>query len=205
MRCPLWRRRPRSRRPPAEEPESPAEEPPPDARRRSARSMPPATSAARRLPRARGRAGRHAPRGRCRRQPLQRRHHEPSAGERTGRTRRGRHRTRRDSRRPRAGRLRAPARGDGAREDTALLVCGRARRGDPRRDAALRLRRERGGERASAGGDRDGRAGLVRPAHHDNAEQAEARVERGAWAARTALEMADVFAQLRAAASRRRR
>src|SRR5436190_1440920 len=32
----------------------------------------------------------------------------------------------------------------------------------------------------------------------DTAEQAEARVERGAWAARTALEMADVFAQLRA-------
>src|SRR6476661_7436641 len=31
----------------------------------------------------------------------------------------------------------------------------------------------------------------------DTAEQAEARVERGAWAARTALEMADVFAQLR--------
>ena len=38
--------------------------------------------------------------------------------------------------------------------------------GDPRRDAAFRLRRERGGERASAGGNRDGRAGLVRPAHH---------------------------------------
>jgi 6,7-dimethyl-8-ribityllumazine synthase len=33
----------------------------------------------------------------------------------------------------------------------------------------------------------------------DTAEQAEERVERGAWAARTALEMADVFAQLRAA------
>jgi 6,7-dimethyl-8-ribityllumazine synthase len=32
----------------------------------------------------------------------------------------------------------------------------------------------------------------------DTREQAEARVERGAWAARTALEMADVFAQLRA-------
>ena len=32
----------------------------------------------------------------------------------------------------------------------------------------------------------------------DTVEQAEARVERGAWAARTALEMADVFAQLRA-------
>jgi 6,7-dimethyl-8-ribityllumazine synthase len=31
----------------------------------------------------------------------------------------------------------------------------------------------------------------------DSVEQAEARVERGAWAARTALEMADAFAQLR--------
>ena len=33
----------------------------------------------------------------------------------------------------------------------------------------------------------------------DTAEQAEARVDRGAWAARTALEMADAFAQLRTA------
>jgi 6,7-dimethyl-8-ribityllumazine synthase len=31
----------------------------------------------------------------------------------------------------------------------------------------------------------------------DTVEQAEARIERGAWAARTALEMADAFAQLR--------
>jgi hypothetical protein len=31
----------------------------------------------------------------------------------------------------------------------------------------------------------------------DTPEQAEARLDRGAWAARTALEMADVFAQLR--------
>ena len=36
----------------------------------------------------------------------------------------------------------------------------------------------------------------------DTAEQAEARVERGAWAARTALEMADAFAQLRTAVAR---
>jgi 6,7-dimethyl-8-ribityllumazine synthase len=35
----------------------------------------------------------------------------------------------------------------------------------------------------------------------DTAEQAEARVERGAWAARAALEMADAFAQLRATRS----
>jgi 6,7-dimethyl-8-ribityllumazine synthase len=35
----------------------------------------------------------------------------------------------------------------------------------------------------------------------DTAEQAEARVDRGAWAARSALEMADAFAQLRAAAA----
>ena len=33
----------------------------------------------------------------------------------------------------------------------------------------------------------------------ENLEQAEARVERGAWAARTALEMADAFQQLRTA------
>jgi 6,7-dimethyl-8-ribityllumazine synthase len=33
-------------------------------------------------------------------------------------------------------------------------------------------------------------------------EQAEARVDRGAWAARTALEMADAFAQLRTAVAR---
>jgi 6,7-dimethyl-8-ribityllumazine synthase len=36
----------------------------------------------------------------------------------------------------------------------------------------------------------------------DTAEQAEARVGRGAWAARTALEMADAFAQLRTAVAR---
>jgi 6,7-dimethyl-8-ribityllumazine synthase len=36
----------------------------------------------------------------------------------------------------------------------------------------------------------------------DTSEQAEARVERGAWAARTALEMADAFAQLRNAVAR---
>ncbi len=37
----------------------------------------------------------------------------------------------------------------------------------------------------------------------DTAEQAEARVDRGAWAARSALEMADAFARLRATASAR--
>jgi 6,7-dimethyl-8-ribityllumazine synthase len=36
----------------------------------------------------------------------------------------------------------------------------------------------------------------------DTAEQAEERVERGGWAARTALEMADAFAQLRTAVAR---
>ena len=36
----------------------------------------------------------------------------------------------------------------------------------------------------------------------DTVEQAEARVDRGAWAARTALEMADAFAQLRTAVAR---
>jgi 6,7-dimethyl-8-ribityllumazine synthase len=36
----------------------------------------------------------------------------------------------------------------------------------------------------------------------NTAEQAEARVDRGAWAARTALEMADAFAQLRTAVAR---
>jgi 6,7-dimethyl-8-ribityllumazine synthase len=36
----------------------------------------------------------------------------------------------------------------------------------------------------------------------ETAEQAEARVDRGAWAARSALEMADAFAQLRTAAAK---
>jgi 6,7-dimethyl-8-ribityllumazine synthase len=36
----------------------------------------------------------------------------------------------------------------------------------------------------------------------DTTEQAEERVERGGWAARTALEMADAFAQLRTAVAR---
>jgi 6,7-dimethyl-8-ribityllumazine synthase len=37
----------------------------------------------------------------------------------------------------------------------------------------------------------------------DTPEQAEARIDRGAWAARSALEMADAFAQLRTAAAQR--
>jgi 6,7-dimethyl-8-ribityllumazine synthase len=37
----------------------------------------------------------------------------------------------------------------------------------------------------------------------DTAEQAEARIDRGAWAARSALEMADAFAQLRTTAAAR--
>ena len=61
-----------------------------------------------------------------------------------------------------SGRVRAAARGDGAREDAPLLLRRRARLRDPRRDAALRLRRRRGGEWAPAGRDRDRRAGLVR-------------------------------------------
>ena len=72
---------------------------------------------------------------------------------------------RRDHGRAGSRRVRAAARGDGAREDAALRVRGRARRDRARRDAALRLRRERGRVGPAAGGDRDGRAGRVRRAH----------------------------------------
>ena len=100
--------------------------------------------------------------------------------ERAGRRARGRHG------RPGAGRVRAAAGGDGAREDAPLLVHRRARRRDPRRDAALRLRRERGGERAPAGRPRDGRAGRVRRAHlrHRGAGAGAARQGRGGRAHR---------------------
>src|SRR5439155_5652827 len=60
------------------------------------------------------------------------------------------------------GRVRAAAGCDGAGEDAPLLLHRRARRGDPRRDAALRLHRERGGERSAARGPRDRGAGRVR-------------------------------------------
>ena len=108
----------------------------------------------------------------------------------------------RDHGHARAGRVRAAARGDGAREDAPLRVHRRARLRHPRRDAALRLRRRRGGLGPPARRARDRRAGRVRRAHARTVEQAEARVDKGAEAVRTALEMADVFAQLRAAAGR---
>ena len=62
-------------------------------------------------------------------------------------------------------RLRAAARGDGAREDEAVRLHRRARLRGPRRDAPLRLHRRRGRERPAARGDRDGCAGRVRCAH----------------------------------------
>ena len=65
---------------------------------------------------------------------------------------------RRRHRRAGAGSVRAPAGDDGAGEDAPVRVRRRARRGDPRRDAALRLRRRRGRVRAPALGARDRRA-----------------------------------------------
>ena len=86
-----------------------------------------------------------------RRQPLQRRAHDAAArvGARRARARPGvaREAITVDAR---AGRVRAAARGDGARQDAPLRLHRRARLRHPRRDAALRLRRERGGERAPA-------------------------------------------------------
>ena len=48
---------------------------------------------------------------------------------------------------------------------------------------------------------RDGRARRVRRPHHRDGEQAQARIDKGAEAVRSALEMADLFAQLRTAAA----
>ena len=56
--------------------------------------------------------------------------------------------------------------------------------------------------RAPARRARDRRPRRLRRAHARDAEQAEERLDKGAEAVRTGLEMADVFAQLRAAASR---
>ena len=65
----------------------------------------------------------------------------------------------------RARRVRASARGDGAREDAPLRLHRRARLRHPRRHAALRLRLERGRQRPSARRDRDRGPGRVRRAH----------------------------------------
>ena len=113
----------------------------------------------------------------------------------------GRDRDRHD--RPR--RLRAPARRDGAREDPPLLLHRRPRLRHPRRDAHFDYV---AGEAAS---------GLQLAALEtgvpvafgvltvDTLEQALARADKGAEAVRTALEMADVFSQLRATAQASRR
>ena len=63
---------------------------------------------------------------------------------------------------PVPGRVRAAADGARAREDPPLCVRGRARLHHPRRDAALRPHRRRGGKRPPAGGDRDRHPGVVR-------------------------------------------
>ena len=66
----------------------------------------------------------------------------------------------------RAGCVRAADRRDGARADAAVRLHRRARLRHPRRHAALRLRRERGGERAcSSRRSRPACPGLVRRAH----------------------------------------
>ena len=65
----------------------------------------------------------------------------------------------------RPGRIRAADRRDGAREDAPVRLHRRARLRDPRRHAAFRLRRQRGGLRAPARRDRDGRPRGVRRAH----------------------------------------
>ena len=65
---------------------------------------------------------------------------------------------------PVPGAFELPHRRDGAREDATVRLHRRARLRDPRRHAALRLRRERGGVRAPARRDRDRRAGVVRRA-----------------------------------------
>ena len=84
---------------------------------------------------------------------------------RARRARGGRRRPRRGHDHAGAGRVRAAARGDGAREDAPLRLRRRARRDRARRDAALRLRRRRGGVGPPARGDRDRRPGRVRRAH----------------------------------------
>ena len=85
-----------------------------------------------------------------------------------------------DHRDARAGRLRAAARGDGAREDAAVRLHRRARLRDPRRHAALRLRRGRGRLGAPARRDRDGRPGRVRRAHARAASTRPRRASRRA-------------------------
>ena len=79
-----------------------------------------------------------------------------------------------------------------SRRRAATRASSRSAAVDPRRDAALRLRREpRRRSGLPAGRDRDRRAGLVRrPDRRTPREQAEERIDRAGDAVRTALEMA---------------
>ena len=137
-----------------------------------------------------------------RRLALQRRRHEPAA--RRTRSRRSRRPAWRRTRSRRAGarRVRAAAGGDGAREDAPLRLHRRARRDRARRDAALRLRRRpsaRSGLQLAA--IETGIPVVVRRAHRRERSR---RPRRGSTRpprpCASALEMADLFAQLRAAA-----
>ena len=176
--------------------------------RRRAFAVPSLVRARRRRPRhprglrrARGRRRRRPESGRCRRRPLQRRRDVAPPLARARGARADGSPARGDHGHGRPGRVRAAGRRDRAREDAPFRLHRRARLRHPRRHAALRLRRERGRERAPARRAGDGRAGLLRGLTLDRVEQAEPRIEKAGEAVRSALEMADVFSHLRAAAA----
>ena len=78
----------------------------------------------------------------------------------------------------------------------------RARLRDPRRHAALRLRRAEAASGLQLAALETGVPVAFGVLTLDRADQAESAIDKGAEAVRTALEMADLFANLRAAAAR---
>ena len=152
--------------------------------------------------RARGRGSRRAPRRRRRRLPVQRRRDDTAARVGARRARGLRRRARRRHGDAGARRVRAAARRHGAREDPPVRLHRRARLRHPRRHAALRLRLERGRERPAAR--RASRPASRSPSACSRSTaptRPRAASSKGAEAVRTGLEMADLFANLRAAAA----
>ena len=115
-----------------------------------------------RLRRARGRRRGRSPGGRRRRVAVQRARDEPAPRGSARRALCGGSPAGGDHDHGRAGRVRATAGRDGAREDSAVCVHRGARVRHSRRHAALRLRLERGRERPPARRSGDGRPGVVR-------------------------------------------
>ena len=151
--------------------------------------------------RSRRRPGRRPASGRYRRRPLQRQRHLATSRPRARGAGDGRGPSRCDHGHGRPWRVRASDRATAWRRRADLRASSLSAASSARGYAALRLRGGRSGERAPARGARDGVPVSFGVLTLERVEQAEPRIEKGGEAVRSALEMADVFSHLRAAAS----